>query len=146
MTNVSSRLQANSGSMSGDANLRVEAVKEPINARKVSGRAAPLDRRRRLCRDRRTQALTAASRIAPPGILLPNAAVCTLDDKLGLLALRQLSSALNRVSLAVMEGIRPRRAVGLDGPLTAWAGFDGDLGFPSHACLRCVGHSARSAQ
>jgi len=37
------------------------------------------------------------------GILLPDPTILTLDDEFGLLALRQLSSALDGVGLAVME-------------------------------------------
>ena len=50
-------------------------------------------------------ASTSTARIIPVGILLPNPTVFALDDELGLLVLRQLSSALDGIGLTVMERV-----------------------------------------
>src|SRR6187402_1199512 len=75
------------------------------------------------------------ARIVPLGILLPDPTVFALDDELGLLVLRQLSSALDGVGLAVMERVGTRGAVRLNRPATIGARFDRDLRLSSHADL-----------
>jgi hypothetical protein len=74
----------------------------------------------------------ATTRIVPPGVFLPNPTVFTLDDELGLLVLRQFSSTLDGVGLAIMERVRTRGAVSLNCPAATGARFDRDLRLSSH--------------
>lgn len=68
-------------------------------------------------------------------MLLPNPTVFILDDDLGLLTLRQFSSAPNGIGLAVMERVRARSAVGLNGPATTGVRFNRDLRLSSYLTI-----------